>query len=156
MKTRSAEVDLTWNGAAVKSKMLGQTTEITYTDPASGEADSLDISIHDRDRQWTVAWLPLEGDTLEAAIKISNWDRRATTAPSLRVFHPGQFRVCGVADHRDHIRRVCTGGRCISGNRTDKDMGESHGPGDRERDCKPGWNYSGLGCGGDAIHDPIH
>ena len=75
MKTRSAEVDLTWNGAAVKSKMLGQTTEITYTDPASGEADSLDISIHDRDRQWTVAWLPLEGDTLEAAIKISNWDR---------------------------------------------------------------------------------
>ena len=75
MKTRSAEVDLTWNGAAVKSKMLGQTTEITYTDPASGEADSLDISIHDRDRQWTVAWLPLEGDTLEAAIKISDWDR---------------------------------------------------------------------------------
>ena len=37
MKTRSAETDLTWNGAAVKSKMLGQTTEITYTDPASGE-----------------------------------------------------------------------------------------------------------------------
>ena len=55
--------------------MLGQTTEITYTDPASGEADSLDISIHDRDRQWTVAWLPLEGDTLEAAIKLSNWER---------------------------------------------------------------------------------
>ena len=55
MRTRSAAVDLTWNGAAVKSKMLGQTTEITYTDPASGEADSLDIAIHDRDRQWTVA-----------------------------------------------------------------------------------------------------
>ena len=33
MRTRSAAVDLTWNGAAVKSKMLGQTTEITYTDP---------------------------------------------------------------------------------------------------------------------------
>ena len=31
MRTRSAAVDLTWNGAAVKSKMLGQTTEITYT-----------------------------------------------------------------------------------------------------------------------------
>jgi len=66
MRTRSAAVDLTWNGAAVKSKMLGQTTEITYTDPASGEADSLDIAIHDRDRQWTVAWMPLAGDTLEA------------------------------------------------------------------------------------------
>lgn len=33
MRTRSAAVDLTWNGAAVKSKMLGQTTEITYTEP---------------------------------------------------------------------------------------------------------------------------
>ena len=75
MRTRSAAVDLTWNGAAVKSKMLGQTTEITYTDPASGEADSLDIAIHDRDRQWTVAWMPLAGDTLEAAIKLSDWER---------------------------------------------------------------------------------
>ena len=26
MRTRSAAVELTWNGAAVKSKMLGQTT----------------------------------------------------------------------------------------------------------------------------------
>ena len=75
MKTRRAAVDLTWNGAAVQSKMLGQNTEITYTDPASGEADSLDIAIHDRDRQWTVAWLPLEGDTLEATIKLSDWER---------------------------------------------------------------------------------
>ena len=75
MRTRSAAVDLTWNGAAVKSKMLGQPTEITYTDPASGEADSLDIAIHDRDRQWTVAWMPLAGDTLEAAIKLSDWER---------------------------------------------------------------------------------
>ena len=75
MKTRRAAVDLTWNGAAVQSKMLGQNTEITYTDPASGEADSLDIAIHDRDRQWTVAWLPLAGDTMEATIKLSDWER---------------------------------------------------------------------------------
>ena len=79
MRTRSAAVDLTWNGAAVKSKMLGQTTEITYTDPASGEADSLDIAIHDRDRQWTVAWLPLAGDTLEAIIKLSDWEQDANS-----------------------------------------------------------------------------
>lgn len=79
MRTRSAAVDLTWNGAAVKSKMLGQTTEITYTDPASGEADSLDIAIHDRDRQWTVAWLPLAGDTLEAIIKLSDWEREGNS-----------------------------------------------------------------------------
>ena len=75
MKTRSAAVDLTWNGAAVTSQMIGTKTEITYKDPASGEADSLDIAIQDRDRQWTTAWLPLAGDTLEATIKANDWDR---------------------------------------------------------------------------------
>lgn len=75
MKTRSAAVDLTWNGAAVTSQMIGTKTEITYKDPASGEADSLDIAIQDRDRQWTTAWLPLAGDTLEATIKANDWDQ---------------------------------------------------------------------------------
>ena len=63
MKTRSAAVALTWNGAAVTSQMADYKTEVTYTDPASGEADSLDIAIQDRARQWTVAWLPMTGDT---------------------------------------------------------------------------------------------
>ena len=75
MRTRRAIVDLTWNGAAVSGKLLGQGTEITYTDPASGEADSLDISIQDRDRLWTGPWLPAEGDSLEAVIRVTDWDR---------------------------------------------------------------------------------
>lgn len=75
MRTRKAEVDLTWNGAAVTSKMVGSKAEVTYTDPASGEADSLDISIQDRERQWTTAWLPLPGDTLTATIKANDWER---------------------------------------------------------------------------------
>lgn len=75
MRTRRAIVDLTWNGAAVSGKLLGQGTEITYTDPASGEADSLDISIQDRDRLWTGPWLPAEGDSLEAVIRVMDWDR---------------------------------------------------------------------------------
>lgn len=75
MKTRSATVDLVWNGAAVTSQMIGAKTSVTYKDPASGEADSLDITIQDRERQWTTAWLPLAGDTLEAAIKVTDWDK---------------------------------------------------------------------------------
>lgn len=74
MRTRRADVDLTWNGAAVTSKMAGVKTEVTYTDPASGEADSIDISVQDRDRKWTTAWLPAKGDTLTAAIKLYDWE----------------------------------------------------------------------------------
>ena len=75
MKTRRAETDLTWNGAAVTSKMVGYKATVTYTDAASGEADSLEININDRDRQWTTAWMPKTGDTLTAAIKVYDWDR---------------------------------------------------------------------------------
>ncbi len=75
MKTRRANVDITWNGAAVTTKLLGRGSEISYTDPASGEADSLDLSLHDRDGLWARAWLPAEGDTLEAVIRVTDWDR---------------------------------------------------------------------------------
>uniref|UniRef100_A0AAU8B575 Tail protein n=1 Tax=Dulem virus 34 TaxID=3145752 RepID=A0AAU8B575_9CAUD len=73
MRTRRAEVELTYNGAAVTTKMAPYQTEVAYTDPASGEADSLDISIHDRETQWTTAWVPITGDTLSATIKALDW-----------------------------------------------------------------------------------
>ncbi len=75
MRTRRAFVDLTWNGAAASGSLLGRAMEFTYTDPASGEADSLDVSIHDRDGLWTSSWLPAEGDALEAVIRVTDWDR---------------------------------------------------------------------------------
>lgn len=75
MRTRRAEVDLTYNGASVTTKMADYKTAIVYTDPASGEADSLDINLQDRSREWTVAWLPVTGDTITAAIKVYDWER---------------------------------------------------------------------------------
>ena len=75
MKTRRADVEIIYNGAAVTTKMLGQAGEVTYTDPACGEADSLDISINDRNRKWINAWLPVEGDTITATIRVYNWER---------------------------------------------------------------------------------
>lgn len=74
MKPRQAEVDLYYNGAAVKTVMDEYITDISYTDPASGAADSLDISIHDRARQWITAWMPISGDTLSAKISLSGDD----------------------------------------------------------------------------------
>lgn len=74
MKPRQTEVDLYYNGAAVKTVMDEYITGITYTDPASGAADSLDISIHDRARQWITAWMPISGDTLSAKISLSGDD----------------------------------------------------------------------------------
>lgn len=76
MRTRRAESDLTYNGAAVTNQLAEYKLEIVYTDPASGEADTLDINLQDRGRQWTGAWLPIAGDTMTAAIKVHDWDRK--------------------------------------------------------------------------------
>ena len=69
MNTRRTTVDLIYNGAAVSAQIAPYNTDFSYTDPASGEADSLDIAIHDRGRLWTVAWFPQVGDTLSATIR---------------------------------------------------------------------------------------
>ena len=75
MNTRRAECELTYNGAAVTNQLADYKLEIVYTDPASGEADTLDINLQDRGRQWTTAWLPTAGDTMTAAIKVYDWDQ---------------------------------------------------------------------------------
>lgn len=89
MKTRSADVAITWNGVEATEKVNGQRTQITYTDSASGEADSLDISIHDRDRKWIGAWFPHKGDTLTAKVRLQNWDREEDN----RVLDCGSFTL---------------------------------------------------------------
>lgn len=81
MNTRRATVDLIYNGAAVTAQIAPYNTDFSYTDPASGEADSLDISIHDRGRLWTVAWFPAVGDTLSATIKTQNWGAGGGSLP---------------------------------------------------------------------------
>ena len=87
MKPRQAEVDLYYNGAAVKTVMDEYITGISYTDPASGAADSLDISIHDRARQWITAWMPISGDTLSAKISLSG-DDASSAAGQLQARYP--------------------------------------------------------------------
>ena len=72
MNTRRAYVDLIYNGTAATAEISGFVTDISYTDPASGEADGLDITLQDRDRRWTGAWIPVAGDTLAATIRALN------------------------------------------------------------------------------------
>ncbi len=81
MNARHATVDLTYNGVAASEQINPYSTDFSYTDPASGEADSVDISIHDRGRLWTTAWFPTTGDTLNATIRTLNWDAGNRTLP---------------------------------------------------------------------------
>ena len=55
MEARHASAEITYNGASIGAQLMGKYGEFTYTDPASGEADSVDIALNDRDRQWITA-----------------------------------------------------------------------------------------------------
>ena len=74
MKTRRAGFDVSINGAVVSTEMSKYITSLSYSDPAGGEADSIDLAIHDRDRMWVNA-LPQEGDIIQVSIKTENWER---------------------------------------------------------------------------------
>lgn len=72
MSVRYTSVDINYNGANVTSQLAEYKLSVKYTDPASSQADSLDISIHDRERKWISEWFPADGDTLTAAIGVTD------------------------------------------------------------------------------------
>lgn len=87
MRPRRSEAALTWNGAAVTTEMIGSKGVVTYTDPAAGEADSLDVAINDRDALWAGEWMPQKGDRLTGEIRVFDWDLEGDN----RVFDCGSF-----------------------------------------------------------------
>lgn len=74
MKTRRASMDVLWNGAAVSTRLAQYRMSATYTDPASGEGDSLELSLQNEGEEWSNAWMPQKGDTLSASIVLTDWD----------------------------------------------------------------------------------
>lgn len=70
---RHASAQIDYNGKAVKADFTDDTSSMTYTDPASGESDSLSITLEDADRRWTAAWFPVKGDAISAKIALTDW-----------------------------------------------------------------------------------
>lgn len=68
MSVRYTSVDITYNGINVTPQLADYKLSVKYTDSASGQADSLDISIHDRERKWINDWFTADGDSLTAVI----------------------------------------------------------------------------------------
>lgn len=89
MKARRTDVTLIYTGTmqqtvdAVESggtaggqtwaDIIGEWDEFTYTDPAEGEADSIDISIFDRTNEWLNKKLPELGAEVSASITTQYW-----------------------------------------------------------------------------------
>ena len=59
----------------------------TYTDPASGESDTISITLSNIDMRWADKWIPKKGDKLTAKIIEKSWEE----AGEKKKFYCGKF-----------------------------------------------------------------
>lgn len=55
-------------------KIEAQITALSYSDIASGQSDSVSITMHDIGKEWMNAYMPKRGADLSAKINLRNWD----------------------------------------------------------------------------------
>ena len=68
-------------------KLSNHLTAFTYTDPASGESDSVSLTIDDIGKEWMDKDMPQRGAKLKAVLKLISWDEEDKT----KKFNCGMF-----------------------------------------------------------------
>ena len=73
-----AQTTVKTSGAAnsgLGAKIAGHTSGFTYTDVASGQSDSVSVTMHDIDKEWLGKYMPKKGASLGAKLKLTNWNK---------------------------------------------------------------------------------
>lgn len=74
-EARSAYPTVFYNGKNISATIDKYLESFQYTDPASGESDSLSITLGNWDNNWLSAWFPDKGATLTAQVNARNWHK---------------------------------------------------------------------------------
>lgn len=72
MNPRSVKTDIIYNGVDANIHLSDVMSDFSYSD-ATEESDSISITIHDPDEKWSDAWMPVNGDKIQAGIVLQNW-----------------------------------------------------------------------------------
>jgi len=81
MDTRRAYPVLSYNGKDISKRIDKYLESFQYTDPASGESDSISVTLGNWDNNWLTGWFPDKGATLSAKVYAYNWRRSGETLP---------------------------------------------------------------------------
>lgn len=73
MDARRAFLTLDYSGVDITDEISKDLESFSYTDNASGEADSISISLKDEKKKWGGPWFPTKGDILNAVVYTNNW-----------------------------------------------------------------------------------
>ena len=71
---RKAVPALSFNGQNVSEKLAGYLESVSYEDVASGNSDSIDITLQNIDMKWLNQWYPTKGDKISGGITFQDWN----------------------------------------------------------------------------------
>lgn len=73
-RARRALIDIEYEHVNITSDIKGSLKTFSYMDFASGETDSISISLQDRERRWMGSWAPKKGDHVSSSVLFNDWD----------------------------------------------------------------------------------
>lgn len=75
MRARRAAVDTIYNNTPITGNIKDDTESFSYTDNASDDSDSVQLTLMCIDDKWTGNWMPSKGARLYSTIKVYDWLR---------------------------------------------------------------------------------
>ncbi len=88
--TRRTSLTVTYNSASITSDLAPMIIGFEYVDVVDGKhADSVSLTVTNKDRQWYGEWLPDRGATLTATLTCRDW-------PGGKVLECGKFEIDGI------------------------------------------------------------
>lgn len=72
-EARRASASLKFNGQSVQIELKDKLEQIKYTDVASGESDSVELILENKDQKWMRSWKPVFGDTISGTMDFYHW-----------------------------------------------------------------------------------
>lgn len=79
MRVRRVHPTVHYNGKNISTSVEKYLESFQYTDPASGESDSISITLGNWDNNWLTGWFPDKGATLKAELYAYNWRKEGDT-----------------------------------------------------------------------------
>lgn len=88
MKPRRIKTDIFYNGVDANIDISNVLSSFSFTD-STEESDSISLDLEDREQKWSGAWMPENGDKIQAKILLENWNQEGQSS----VISCGEFVV---------------------------------------------------------------
>lgn len=89
MQARQSYVTVKYNGKDITKTITDYVEGFEYVDNASGTADTVTLKLNNKSGKWSGSWIPVQGDYVEPAIKVTNWKKEGDN----RTLNCGYFLI---------------------------------------------------------------